>query len=105
MTPYEKNCAVAEKLGYKPDMKGLIKYRVSEDKRDTVSYQNPCGLWEFVDYCNDPRDYMKLAIEYDIDIKFDRYGNVLCEWLVNSHTESYAKAQTGHAVVDAFLQI
>ncbi len=62
------------------------------------------GVSRPVDYVNDPRDYMELAIDNHIDIAFSRLGDhVGCECLGWRTAEWIPKEQTGLAVCQAFL--
>lgn len=97
MTPYEKNCAVSEKLGLE------IQPRISTDGNKVCELVNHIAV--FKDYCNDPRDYMKLAIEHEITIYMD-IGRVKCFDPIGAlDVRWHPKSQTGHAVVDAFLKM
>tara|TARA_R110000851_G_scaffold187318_1_gene337175 strand:+ start:63242 stop:63778 length:537 start_codon:yes stop_codon:yes gene_type:complete len=107
MIVYEKNCAVAEQEGYVID-------------HDHRNYNPKCNdaMWYegktyySANYCNDPRDYMKLAIKYGITIAQDaEKQEVFCvayrESLISGEdsftSKIYPNEQTGEAVVDAFL--
>ena len=103
MTDYEINCAVAEKLGLE----------LEHDHRN-YSPQSDSVMWyagktyHDADYCNDPRDYMKLAIEYKIDIT---YGNIEGQVWATARDDngplidSGTKTETGRAVCEVFLMM
>jgi len=95
---YEKNCAVAKKLGYYIHKQNTIACLVDKGEGYIPSMKH-------FDPCNDPRDYMMLVEEYEINIEFDYVGGVFCEWISNNYTKTFPKDQTGYAVVDAFLQM
>lgn len=82
---------VAEKLGL-PVSCNLKDNRLQVATRE--------GLVDF-DPVSNPNDYMPIAIEYGIDIKYTGGGNVFCA----AHWPSVItpKAQTGRAVCTAFL--
>ena len=110
-TDYEKNRAVAEKLRY------VVKERFKDTGIVILEYLfDGKSVIRPVDYCNDPRDYMPIAIEHGIAIDFNRDKSTVCAVFTknNADTEIYnpddyifsedlPKDKTGHAVVDAFL--
>ena len=101
LSDYELNCAAAEKLG----LPLLERYGKSVfaniDTRKCAPDQKGA-----IDYCNNSHDYMKLAIEHGISIWLDNDGEVSCSYNgdINGQVSLYLpKAQTGRAVVIAFL--
>ena len=109
MSEYEKNCAVADKLGH------VIDYAhrgPNPQYNDVLWHEGETN--RSADYCNEPRDYMWIAIEYGITISQDiENQEVSCiayqKDLISGEnvimSRIYPNNETGEAVVDAFLMM
>ena len=84
LTEHEINCAVAEKRDdFKPDGKTYLLFD-----------------------CNNPNDYMPIAINHQISIWMDNDGEVSCSYKGQQEGDRpmyVPKDQTGRAVCIAFL--
>ena len=111
LSDYEINCAVAEKLGHVIYNK-ITRAHFNDHSNDLLI--SPRGVEQvWVDYCGTPNDYMPIAIEHGIDIKFDSVDSnefdTGCDWVSCSYLNSkcdmafYPRKKTGRAVCIAFL--
>ena len=100
MSVYEKNIAVAVKAGF----------NIVASNKHGIVIQNENGSRKYFEPCNNPRDYMPLAIKHGISLEFIA-GIVIATWMVKNklrtydkfNTEEYCPNKAGEAVVDAVL--
>jgi len=106
LSDYELNCETAEKLGHV-----VLKRGMGDDILiKTMTTARP------VNYCNNPNDYMPIAIKYKINIvhSLENRDNVTAMYIHPYGTPMkviikerfevvYPAVQTGRAVVIAFL--
>ena len=101
-TDYEKNCAVAEKLGYNPDHDHRNYPQVNGAVSNAVMWYEGKS-YHSADYCNDPRDYMLIAIEYCITAYIDANDHDVGAYHLDTESAEYPKNRVGEAIVDVFL--
>lgn len=116
LSDYEINCAVAIKEN--PDLGHAMDEQVTETTGSAVNFRlstptGDCCDAGTYDYCNNPSDYMPIAIEHGISINFDGVDpnefDKGIDWVSCSYRGSecdmnfYPRKNTGKAVCIAFL--